>query len=807
MFKLTLLTLVWACASDRSFEAQRASDDAAPAEELVVKAMVSCDGDGPSVRLKSAAELERCGFSLDSGRKERFAWIANRTKKTTEENLKLDNHIREKKITVVNERVPAEHSADPPAQPQRGIYTFDAAQPGTGPQQVEELFPLYDVDGSRTTFGKLDILLVIDNSGSMGGEIAKVKQQLSNLLSFVGNSDWQIKVITVEPYLSACLRGGVTKADPASDVSYKSLIAAIALRGSNEFMTYIAARGLKGECPNLQTTPWLRPGSTVAVVLISDEPHHDYVGYTTESFASYLNTLTGHTVRVFGLTKTDNYPDCKTSNCKSSYNGIFDLWQDIDSADYNSAFTAISKDIKEYMTLKVELQKMPITGTLNYKIGSYDSSGAFDATFDFNDTMSRAGQHIRIKCLSGMAEGKTCPLRDLFIADGRTVTLNYGYEACDRSKSADDYRRCLAAQLMVVYEHTGVPFKYSWDITGGMPLVGSDIVTIAAKDGTVYDLKRGTDYNLLGSTITLTTAGKTRSTAGSSMRVSYKSAALLKTFALATDNDPISGSVEVMVDNGQLTKSEFSYDDIKKEITLKQAPAEGKSVMVKYEYNKMKLRYDWLLDAHNTTGIITCSKSCSHTVNKSYVTLNAGSVSVGDTVTLTQNLILADDKYNYHLPRAYIHGKDVIKVTQVTKDVIKVCINDGSKQELTIEKVGADTYKIVMHGDTVSKCVTNKIDIDSEISVTYTIATDDKMDHFQMEKSSFEKYEGDYRFRYYRVYVDEDGKEEVAVEDFEVDNYRIVLGSDLPPLGYDTNVRVEVYLLSGSGSWTRMANE
>lgn len=798
MFKLILLTVVAACASDSGFETQRASDDAALDEEIAVQTIISCDGDGPPVRLKSAAELEECGFSLDSGVYETFAWPANRTEETTEENLKLDNPIRQKKITVVNERVPAQHSTDPSAQPQRDTYTFSAPQPGTGPQQVEELFPLYDGDGTRTAFGKLDILLVIDNSISMRGEIAKVKQQLSNLLSFVGNSDWQIKVIAVEPYQSVCLKGGVTKADPTSDTSYKSLIAAITLKGGSEYMTYIAARGLEGECPNQQTTPWLRPGSTVAVVLISDEPHHDYPldtgsSYTTESFNSYLRTLRGHTVRVYGLTKTEG--------TVSSYNDIFDLWQDIDSADYDSVFTAISKDIKEYMTLKVELQKMPIAGTLNYKVGRYGSSGAFYG-FDFNRVMSQLykqpGDDPQFECLSGMAQGETCPLRDLFIANGRTVTLDYGYQPCDRSQSNDDYQSCMATQLMVVYEHTGVPFKYSWNINGHMPLAGSERVTITAKDGTVHSLSRDTHYTLSGSTITLTSAGQTLSTAGSSMSVSYKSDALLKTFALNTAKTPIASSVQVRVGGGQWTKLGFTYNASRKEITFSQAPAEKENVLVEYEYEKLKLRYYWPLDPKNTTARITCSQPCEHTAGNNYVTFTADDVSKDEEVTLTQNLTLADGDYNYYLPPAYIHGKDVVKVTQDSN----TCINDSNKQELNIKTVGA-AYKIVMYGNTASQCVKNKIDIDKEISVTYTIATDDKMDHFQMEKSFFEKYEDDYRFRYYRVYVEENGKEEVAVEDFEVDNYRIVLGSDLQ--FYDTTVRAEVYLFGWS--WTRVANE
>jgi len=115
--------------------------------------------------------------------------------------------------------------------------------------------------------GLLDILLVIDNSGSMGSYQGKVASNLAALLQYISDSDWQIAVIGTK--LNDCLSERITKNTPDVQSKYQQLVN-LGAGGNGEFHFYKAIHGLKGECGGV-TSSWLRDGSTIAVLIISDQ--------------------------------------------------------------------------------------------------------------------------------------------------------------------------------------------------------------------------------------------------------------------------------------------------------------------------------------------------------------------------------------------------------------------------------------------------------------------------------------------------------------------------------------------------------
>ncbi|RYZ48847.1 MAG: VWA domain-containing protein, partial [Proteobacteria bacterium] len=115
--------------------------------------------------------------------------------------------------------------------------------------------------------GALDLLLVIDNSGSMAEEQVNLSDKLSPLLSFVQNSDWRIGVVTTDPK-DGCLRNLISKTDQNAMASFASAVQPGIKGSGNERGIQQAVAGLKGECNT--SGSWLRNQSTVGVLIVSD---------------------------------------------------------------------------------------------------------------------------------------------------------------------------------------------------------------------------------------------------------------------------------------------------------------------------------------------------------------------------------------------------------------------------------------------------------------------------------------------------------------------------------------------------------
>ena len=138
-------------------------------------------------------------------------------------------------------------------------------------ERLEESFPVIEA-------GKVDILIVVDNSDTMTSIQSQLATALPELLTHIKNLNWQVAVNTTS---SPCLQSTQTgtriiskalyEADPvAAEQVYAELIQ-VGNDGNNvEMGMYSAAHGLLGQCPQ-GDTPWRRDDATPVVLMVSDE--------------------------------------------------------------------------------------------------------------------------------------------------------------------------------------------------------------------------------------------------------------------------------------------------------------------------------------------------------------------------------------------------------------------------------------------------------------------------------------------------------------------------------------------------------
>jgi hypothetical protein len=117
--------------------------------------------------------------------------------------------------------------------------------------------------------GMLDFLVVVDNSRSMSDERDMVGRGLAPLISSFSDTNWQIAVVSMS---NPCIDS--TNLIKKTDVNASSKFAD-AVRKSVDWQATeqgfpMAIKALRGQC-NSSTRPWLRDGSSVGVLFVSDE--------------------------------------------------------------------------------------------------------------------------------------------------------------------------------------------------------------------------------------------------------------------------------------------------------------------------------------------------------------------------------------------------------------------------------------------------------------------------------------------------------------------------------------------------------
>ena len=245
---------------------------------------------------------------------------------------------------------------------------------GSDQQFNSEFFKQNENDDAQ---GLLDVLVVIDNSGSMEEEQQNLSSKLLPLLTYVSESDWKIAVVTTD-MSDGCLRDVISKNQQNPQSAFAAAIRAGVNGSGIEAGVPQAVRALDPACMGGQS--WLRPNSTLAVLIVSDEdncsdgtrcanPAHNTAGYLLDYLAGIRQV--GVNAKVFGLVwhESQSQRQCRTGYRRALiYSDLIDAtggtWGSICDSDYSATLQAMSMDLSLILKTQFALEYTPNLGDL-----------------------------------------------------------------------------------------------------------------------------------------------------------------------------------------------------------------------------------------------------------------------------------------------------------------------------------------------------------------------------------------------------------------------------------------------------------
>ncbi len=418
--------------------------------------------------------------------------------------------------------------------PSKQMFKQDNRQPhkdtfkqGKDGSAAEDSFPVREA-------GPLDLLVVMDNSGTMKPYQDLLSTNMASLLKHVANTNWQIAVVTTD---NSCPRDVISAEDYANDpvgaeTRFKQAVAVGTGGNPLERGIEMAVRGLNGECAG-QDRAWLRAGSTTAVLMITDEENcgsainegcavNNYPYMGPDEFVAAAPAAT----KVYGILydrktcEDDGYEKDPADyyNLVSQTKGI---WGAICQADYTATLTAVSADVSKIVKREFKLANTPDAGTLEVKIDS--------KTLNANE----------------------------YTLSGDMVTL---VEAIDMNDQ----------MLIAKYYYNAVPRRSSYTL-GNAAAADSLVVKVnnVIMPPGDYQFDSGTRQLMFG----------TMPEDSADIEVNYRAEGTLKKDFTLTD-DAMARSVKVKV-NGK-TFSGFTYNTTTHKLTLAVAPSDASDIEVEY---------------------------------------------------------------------------------------------------------------------------------------------------------------------------------------------------------------------------------
>lgn len=234
-----------------------------------------------------------------------------------------------------------------------------------------------------TAMGIVDIVVVVDNSGSMKEEQNNLSSKMAPLLSAIKDSDWQILVTSTSPN-NFYRRGPYSKSTFNYETAFANAVIDAGVDGGGLERPILRAvdalRWLGGS--------WLRPNSTVAVVILTDEDncHIDNErGYgcvgSSDAGGSYLTNYlssirkVGTDARVYGIFwhPSQSQAQCGTALKQASIiaevvQQTGGTWGSICDADYSATLTRISNDVAKILKADFVLSSTPDAGTFRMTV-------------------------------------------------------------------------------------------------------------------------------------------------------------------------------------------------------------------------------------------------------------------------------------------------------------------------------------------------------------------------------------------------------------------------------------------------------
>ena len=245
-----------------------------------------------------------------------------------------------------------------------------------------EVFTVEKVDSS------LDILLIVDDSGSMGPYNGQLKDNLNPLLEHIADSDWQIVIKTTS--MQGCFRAQIREGETDYETKFEDAIAGIISGGDGgeEEAIQVATKALREEfplksfgenlfsgnlCDNGSKLTWLRDNSVVAILIVSDEDvdatcdtNRDGTNGCIDTFYDQLATIRDPhvTAKIYGILSPNDESTSDLSRReymewrdKKENKPLFDLYTSI-SGDFNEVLGQISENIADSLQSIFSLEKV-----------------------------------------------------------------------------------------------------------------------------------------------------------------------------------------------------------------------------------------------------------------------------------------------------------------------------------------------------------------------------------------------------------------------------------------------------------------
>lgn len=326
--------------------------------------------------------------------------------------------------------------------------------------------------------GIFDLLLMIDNSSSMGPYQGRLSKTLPDILRHITNTNWRIAVVTSS---SPCLRktdGGksyMTRADfdknPAqADIDFQKMIQVGETGNPVERGILMATQAMQETGCETGNVSWLRPDSQRAVLLLTDEnncgsaSNEGCAGLPYEK-AEYFFDRVGKAVTVNAMLLTQEPPSVSASNpndpnrdCQNSggygeapnpkeYVRLVEAtggrFVDICRSNYSTVLGQISEDVGKKINVQFELEFPAEIASMDIKI-----DGKKVNAFNIN--------------------GKILSVLEPVTATNAKLTVAYKHDPITMVKSFTPSRSLDTGTIEVFVNDTALPIKdYSFNVATG----------------------------------------------------------------------------------------------------------------------------------------------------------------------------------------------------------------------------------------------------------------------------------------------------------------------------------------------------
>ncbi len=273
--------------------------------------------------------------------------------------------------------------------------------------------------------GMLDFLVVIDDSRSMDDEQALIAKGLAPLISEFKDTNWQIAVISMS---DPCVKISnlIKKTDANADAKFAAAVKKPYDPDATEQGFPMAIQAFKGQCKGA-LRPWLRAGSSVGVLFLSDEDNcgsnpgeqnrcQKIPGKNAAEMVNYLHSIrTPAEARIYAITDHDGTcPDAGGQGfmyaeaARLMGGSVGSICHDFTNANgYGTFLNTVSTDAARLLKKQFLLSSRP-------------DMTQFDVTVD--------GQVLEASGVLSI-EGKLVKIDPSKVNSGLKITFNYTHDA------------------------------------------------------------------------------------------------------------------------------------------------------------------------------------------------------------------------------------------------------------------------------------------------------------------------------------------------------------------------------------------